>query len=414
MFRSLLLALTLAASASAGVVVRMYAARPLDISGKTFSRVGKSRNAQCAKQVQYGDVTRANLPKIGGATVGGAINFDQITAWFDKDKSKHQCGGDRASGAMLLFSQNEFSRLKGTTRLDKQERLETLLVGGDTERRRCGKFVDKHRSTYTFMNDSRVFRERFDRAGIEIPAKYRGPGLWMLQSFPGDNGMCAYVELSAIAGRNGTSEVVGLEGGTSENGTSTGVASGSGEFENNTLPSPRCFPGTATVDLQGGFIKLMADVKIGDRVKVADGVFSHVFMFSHRMTDTTNDFVVVKTVAGTELPLTDGHFLYVNGALAAAKTIRAGDVVESASGAPLTVASVASRSMQGLYNPQTVHGDIVVNGIRASTFTTAVQPSAAHALLAPMRAIYVKLGISTAALNQGADKLARAITRMSE
>lgn len=70
---------------------------------------------------------------------------------------------------------------------------------------------------------------------------------------------------------------------------------------------PQCFPATATVELQGGFVKLMSDVQIGDGVKVADGVFSDVFMLSHRLADSTNNIVVVKTVAGTLPSLSVGH-----------------------------------------------------------------------------------------------------------
>lgn len=42
----------------------------------------------------------------------------------------------------------------------------------------------------------------------------------------------------------------------------------------------------------------------------------------------------------------------------------------------------------GLYNPQTLDGRIVVNGIIASTYTTAVIPEAAHALLTPLRCLF--------------------------
>lgn len=70
---------------------------------------------------------------------------------------------------------------------------------------------------------------------------------------------------------------------------------------------PQCFSAMATVELQGGFVKLMSDVQIGDGVKVADGVFSDVFMLSHRLADSTNNIVVVKTVAGTLPSLSVGH-----------------------------------------------------------------------------------------------------------
>ena len=40
------------------------------------------------------------------------------------------------------------------------------------------------------------------------------------------------------------------------------------------------------------------------------------------------------------------------------------------------------------YNPHTLNGDIVVNGIKTSTYTAAVEPSLAHSLLWPVRMLY--------------------------
>jgi hypothetical protein len=55
----------------------------------------------------------------------------------------------------------------------------------------------------------------------------------------------------------------------------------------------------------------------------------------------------------------------------------------------------------GLYNPQTLQGDVVVDNVRASTYTTAVEPAFAHAVLTPLRAAYSALGFSTASLEAG-------------
>lgn len=44
----------------------------------------------------------------------------------------------------------------------------------------------------------------------------------------------------------------------------------------------------------------------------------------------------------------------------------------------------------GMYNPQTRHGDIVVNGFVVSTYTEAVRtPTIAHALMTPVRFCFV-------------------------
>lgn len=42
----------------------------------------------------------------------------------------------------------------------------------------------------------------------------------------------------------------------------------------------------------------------------------------------------------------------------------------------------------GRYAPHTMGGDIVVNGVLVSTYTTAVHPVLAHVLLAPMRMLH--------------------------
>lgn len=39
----------------------------------------------------------------------------------------------------------------------------------------------------------------------------------------------------------------------------------------------------------------------------------------------------------------------------------------------------------GKYAPHCTHGDLVVNGVAVSSYTTEVNPSIAHALLAPVR-----------------------------
>eukprot|EP00173_Palmaria_palmata_P003588 Plantae.Rhodophyta-Palmaria_palmata.ctg37814.p1 GENE.Plantae.Rhodophyta-Palmaria_palmata.ctg37814~~Plantae.Rhodophyta-Palmaria_palmata.ctg37814.p1 ORF type:complete len:157 (+),score=36.29 Plantae.Rhodophyta-Palmaria_palmata.ctg37814:49-471(+) len=124
-------------------------------------------------------------------------------------------------------------------------------------------------------------------------------------------------------------------------------------------------------------------------------------MFTHKLADVINNFVAIETVSGAALRLTASHYMYVNGELQAAKAIVAGDVVELASGERDAVSSVSSIVDTGLYNPQTVHGDVVVNGVLASTYTTTVEPVFAHAVLSPFRAVYNALGFATTSLEHG-------------
>eukprot|EP00178_Gracilaria_changii_P027095 TRINITY_DN842_c0_g1_i1.p4 TRINITY_DN842_c0_g1~~TRINITY_DN842_c0_g1_i1.p4 ORF type:complete len:464 (-),score=100.27 TRINITY_DN842_c0_g1_i1:11428-12819(-) len=166
-----------------------------------------------------------------------------------------------------------------------------------------------------------------------------------------------------------------------------------------------CFPADATVELEDGSIKTMEALELGDRVKVASGKFSPVFMFSHRMGTVSYNFVRLTTASGESLTLTKGHYLYVNGQMAAAESVRVGDSVETETGL-ISVSAIDSVVSRGLYNPQTVSGDIIVNGVKASTYTTAVETKTAHSLLLPLRAAFRFAGMTTSVLDNGADRLA--------
>lgn len=217
--------------------------------------------------------------------------------------------------------------------------------------------------------------------------------------------------------------------GGSTTGVATGISSTStlgeedmenmesaGEEEDDLSPSESpeegdgsaCFPADATVEVEGGLVKRMDEIKIGDNVKVGSGEYSPVYMFSHKTSDRSYSFVKVTTCCGTTLSLTKGHYLYVNGQLAAAKSIRVGDSVMTETGVA-TIIDVATVNGLGLYNPQTITGDIMVNGIKASTYTTAVESKAAHCMLAPVRAVFNIFGLTTTVLENGADSLAKIV-----
>jgi len=148
-----------------------------------------------------------------------------------------------------------------------------------------------------------------------------------------------------------------------------------------------CFPATATVELSNGKTKFMDQVKIGDKVRVGPDEFSEVYFFSTEMAETNAKFT--KIVAdGAELVLTSGHYLYVNGELATAGSVKAGDVIVLANNTKASVSEVTTAWAPGLYNPHTLHGDIIVNGVKTSTYTEAVHPKLAHALLSPLRGMY--------------------------
>lgn len=170
-----------------------------------------------------------------------------------------------------------------------------------------------------------------------------------------------------------------------------------------------CFPASATAERADGSLARMDELAAGDVVKVAAGRYSPVFAFTHADGDAVAQFVRVETRAGKALRLTAGHYLRVGGALVAAKAVRVGDFVELGDGRVDQVVGVGRFVGKGLFNPQTVDGEIVVDGVVASTYTTAVEPLAAHAALWPVRAAFRLLGAAPLCLAHGASGLAAAL-----
>lgn len=159
-----------------------------------------------------------------------------------------------------------------------------------------------------------------------------------------------------------------------------------------------CFPSDATVQLPDGTVKQMAELQIGDRVKVAPpDTFSEVFFFSHNHKDRMTTSVKIETsINGIGLTASPGHMLYANGKRVPASAVRVGDEVSVShdSEHAAIVTSVQRVETVGLHNPHTLHGDIVVDGVVASTYTTAVHPVVAWMALAPFRAAYHAFGAS--------------------
>ena len=151
----------------------------------------------------------------------------------------------------------------------------------------------------------------------------------------------------------------------------------------------------------------MAELEIGDRVAVGNSEFSEVFMFTHKLSNVRHEFVAIKTAAGPTIRLTAGHYLPLNGAYQTAGRAKVGDTVALGDGTISLVTEVNAVSGSGLFNPQTLHGDIVVDGVLASTYTTAVERKMAHAMLAPLRTLSNKFGLTTSILDTGADSVAR-------
>jgi len=132
----------------------------------------------------------------------------------------------------------------------------------------------------------------------------------------------------------------------------------------------------------------MKDLNVGDKILVGPNTYSTVFQFTHRDEHAVSQFVQLQTDDRNSIQLSEGHFIYSNDKLIPARDVQVGDAIQNEYGKKTRVTEVNIVSNTGLYNPQTMHGDIVVNSIISSTYTEAVAPKIAHSLLAPLRSFY--------------------------
>lgn len=181
------------------------------------------------------------------------------------------------------------------------------------------------------------------------------------------------------------------------------------------VPSPEdeiCFPASAVVHAADGSEFPITELAAGHTVRVAEnGVSSPVFLFSHKNYFGLHEFVRIKTQSGRSISLSPGHYIYANGVLVAARAVKVGDVLRTVEGT--SKVNVVERVKDlGLVAPHTLHGDIMVNGIVASTYTTTVHPRVAKILLAPLRAL-VRTGLARepigSLLYDGAGRWARLV-----
>ena len=159
-----------------------------------------------------------------------------------------------------------------------------------------------------------------------------------------------------------------------------------------TTTGPVCFPAEATVVLKDGTMKKMADLAIGDHIQIsADGECSEVYLFTHALPTAEANFLTFTLESGITLSLTPCHYIYVNGTLMSAERAVVGDTVESTSSKSDRIKEITLERKQGLYNPHTLTGDIMVNNVRTSTYTHILPAGMAHAILEPVRFLY-KIG----------------------
>ena len=137
-----------------------------------------------------------------------------------------------------------------------------------------------------------------------------------------------------------------------------------------TMANMACFPAAATATLADGTTKPMRDLQLGDEVLGGDGSYSPVYFFSHADAAVEASFVRLELAAsGKVLTLSPDHYVPIDGILIYAKDVRAGDAISRWTGGGFETDVVANKTKivaDGLYNPYTLSGSIVVDGVLAS------------------------------------------------
>ncbi|KAK7241062.1 hypothetical protein SO694_00053039 [Aureococcus anophagefferens] len=114
----------------------------------------------------------------------------------------------------------------------------------------------------------------------------------------------------------------------------------------------------------------MRDLRLGDAVLDGAGGFSPVYFFSHADAAVAAPFVRLElATSGATLTLSPDHYVDVRGAPVYAKDVRVGDALARWTGVDFVADVVANATnvvAEGLYNPYTLSGTIVVDGVLAS------------------------------------------------
>jgi hypothetical protein len=195
-----------------------------------------------------------------------------------------------------------------------------------------------------------------------------------------------------------------------------------------------CFPAKATVSLSNGKTVTMEEVQTGDEVLTIDHTtgktaFSTVYLWGHRDAESVSDFYEVSTESGAKLVLSPEHYMYVaeggcDAALSTATTLSP-NLVKVGQGAWTlkdgaaicsAITSVKKAEHRGLFNPMTLTGTIVVDGVVASCYSESHAipietnlrlvmneenvarnaPALHHALFAPARQLFNTFGLDWA------------------
>eukprot|EP00186_Timspurckia_oligopyrenoides_P000310 CAMPEP_0182451058 /NCGR_PEP_ID=MMETSP1172-20130603/43508_1 /TAXON_ID=708627 /ORGANISM="Timspurckia oligopyrenoides, Strain CCMP3278" /LENGTH=591 /DNA_ID=CAMNT_0024648793 /DNA_START=2007 /DNA_END=3782 /DNA_ORIENTATION=- len=159
-----------------------------------------------------------------------------------------------------------------------------------------------------------------------------------------------------------------------------------------------CFPESARVTLMDGSSVSMKELRLGDRVLISSNPpkFSEVYAWGHRDSTAYSQFCEISYSSQqhgrASIRLTPRHYMRIkrNSRLmyATAETLRTKDEIVMFDESTALVLSNKRIQDIGLYNPHTLDGDLVVDGVRVSSYTASLSPHLSHLLLWPLRILY--------------------------
>ena len=109
----------------------------------------------------------------------------------------------------------------------------------------------------------------------------------------------------------------------------------------------------------------MDELQVGDAVLDSDGAFSPVYMFAHKDRKADSPYVELRTATNHTIQMSSTHYIEADGVMMNAGDVRPSMTV-TAGGEQSAVTATKMITATGLYNPLTLSGTIVVNGVAAS------------------------------------------------
>jgi len=140
-----------------------------------------------------------------------------------------------------------------------------------------------------------------------------------------------------------------------------------------------CFSGNSLAEVKDVGLVRMADLQLGDLVKVSSNKFEPIYSFAHKNADIVSaDYLKITTdIDRPSLEVSGDHMIVLaSGKIVPASALQTNDILMTETEEEVAVVrSIQSITRQGAFAPFTASGTIVVNGIVASNYIAYQQGS---------------------------------------